>query len=52
MPDLEVELADGVLRLRLNRPEVFNAFSAEMAVGFASELEAARETGATDTQAA
>ncbi|MEI5672271.1 MULTISPECIES: enoyl-CoA hydratase-related protein [unclassified Nocardioides] len=41
MPDLEVELADGVLRLRLNRPEVFNAFSTEMALGFASELEAA-----------
>lgn len=41
MPDLETTLAEGVLRLRLNRPEVFNAFSAEMALGFASELEAA-----------
>lgn len=41
MPDLEVGLADGVLRLRMNRPEVFNAFSAEMALAFAGELEAA-----------
>lgn len=41
MPDLEVALADGVLRLTLNRPEVFNAFSREMATAFASELEAA-----------
>lgn len=41
MPELETTLADGVLRLTLNRPEVFNAFSAEMALGFASELEAA-----------
>ncbi|HTW17782.1 MAG TPA: enoyl-CoA hydratase [Nocardioides sp.] len=41
MPELEVDLADGVLRLRLNRPEVFNAFSRDMALAFAAELEAA-----------
>lgn len=41
MPDLEVDLADGVLRLRMNRPEVFNAFSDEMAQAFAGELESA-----------
>jgi len=41
LPDLEVDLADGVLRLRMNRPEVFNAFSAEMALAFAAEVEAA-----------
>lgn len=41
MPDLAVDLADGVLRLRFDRPEVFNAFSDEMAQAFAGELEAA-----------
>lgn len=41
MPDLAVEHADGVLRLRFDRPEVFNAFSDEMAQTFATELEAA-----------
>lgn len=41
MPDLAVEHADRVLRLRFDRPEVFNAFSDEMAQAFASELEAA-----------
>ncbi len=42
MSDLEVHLADGVLWLRMNRPEVFNALSDEMAVGLAEELEGAR----------
>ena len=42
MSDLEVHLADGVLWLRMNRPEVFNALSDEMAVGLAEELERAR----------
>jgi enoyl-CoA hydratase len=41
LPDLEVDLAGGVLRLRMNRPEVFNAFSTEMALAFAGEVEAA-----------
>ncbi|NPC97575.1 enoyl-CoA hydratase [Nocardioides sp. zg-DK7169] len=41
MSDLEVHLADGVLWLRMNRPEVFNALSDEMAVGLAEELERA-----------
>jgi len=42
LSDLEVHLADGVLWLRMNRPEVFNALSDEMAVGLAEELERAR----------
>jgi enoyl-CoA hydratase len=41
LPDLEVALDGGVLRLRMNRPEVFNAFSEEMALAFAGELERA-----------
>jgi enoyl-CoA hydratase len=42
LPDLQVDLLrDGVLRLRFDRPEVFNAFSDEMAQAFAGELEAA-----------
>ncbi|WP_244962995.1 enoyl-CoA hydratase-related protein [Nocardioides dongkuii] len=41
VPGLLVELRDGVLRLTLDRPDVLNAFSAEMAVGLASELERA-----------
>ena len=33
MAELEVELADGVLTLRLNRPEHFNALTGAMVVG-------------------
>jgi len=41
-PHLRVELrADGSLRLTLDRPEVLNAFSDEMALALAEQLEAA-----------
>jgi enoyl-CoA hydratase len=39
--DLDVHLADGVLRLTLDRPDVLNAMSAEMALALAEELERA-----------
>ena len=35
---LEVTLADGVLTLRLNRPEAFNALTAEMTIGLVEAL--------------
>lgn len=38
---LLVDRTDGVLRLTFNRPEVFNAFSGELAVALAEELERA-----------
>jgi enoyl-CoA hydratase len=38
---LEVGLADGVLTLRLNRPEQFNALTAEMVRGLVTELRGA-----------
>ena len=41
MPDLEVAVADGVLRLTLNRPEVLNALTGEMADELAAVLEGA-----------
>ena len=37
-PDLLVDLVDGALWLTMNRPEVFNAMSPEMAIGLAAEL--------------
>jgi enoyl-CoA hydratase len=42
LPDLEVELTDGVLSLRLNRPEVLNALDEAMVVALAEQLEGAR----------
>jgi enoyl-CoA hydratase len=39
--DLQVELVDGVLRLRFARPEVLNALSGPMAVTLAEQLERA-----------
>ncbi len=39
MSDLVTDLANGVLTLRFNRPEVLNALSAEMSLGFSSALE-------------
>ncbi len=39
MSDLVTDLADGVLTLRFNRPEVLNALSAEMSLGLSSALE-------------
>jgi enoyl-CoA hydratase len=39
LADLEVLVEDGVLRLTLNRPEVFNALSAAMADDLAQHLE-------------
>jgi enoyl-CoA hydratase len=41
LSDLVAEVADGVLTLTLNRPEVFNAISDEMSDGLASALETA-----------
>jgi enoyl-CoA hydratase len=41
LAELETGLADGVLRLTFNRPEVLNALSAPMAAQFAEELEQA-----------
>jgi enoyl-CoA hydratase len=41
LPDLIEDVADGVLRLTLNRPEVFNAMSDEMSDRLASALESA-----------
>lgn len=41
MADLETRVADGVLWLTLNRPEVFNALSAEMADDIAALVEEA-----------
>lgn len=41
MPDLEVDTADGVLRLRFNRPELLNALSGEMADELATAIETA-----------
>ena len=39
--DLRVECAEGVLRLTLDRPEVFNALSGEMILGLVQELRGA-----------
>ncbi|GCD90936.1 enoyl-CoA hydratase [Nocardioides sp. LS1] len=41
MPDLETRVEDGALWLTMNRPEVFNALSGEMAVEIAATIEAA-----------
>ncbi|EON24934.1 MULTISPECIES: enoyl-CoA hydratase-related protein [Nocardioides] len=41
MPDLLTDVADGVLTLTFNRPEVFNALSGEMSLGLADQLEGA-----------
>ncbi|MGZ4496741.1 MAG: enoyl-CoA hydratase-related protein [Nocardioides sp.] len=41
LADLEVHVADGALWLRMNRPEVFNALSGEMATRIAEEPEGA-----------
>lgn len=41
MPDLDVDLSGSVLRLRLNRPEVLNALSGDLARGLADALEQA-----------
>jgi enoyl-CoA hydratase len=41
LSDLEVVAADGVLRLTLNRPEVFNALTGEMADEVAAVIEGA-----------
>ena len=41
MPDLETSLSEGVLRLTLNRPEVYNALTAEMADDVATLVEGA-----------
>ena len=41
MPDLETSVSGGVLRLTLNRPEVFNALTAEMADDVAALIEGA-----------
>lgn len=42
VPGLDVTLADGVLRLTLDRPETLNALTAEMADAFAATLERAQ----------
>jgi enoyl-CoA hydratase len=39
LPDLETRVADGALRVTLNRPEVYNALSVEMADELAGLLE-------------
>ena len=39
VPGLAVDLADGVLTARFDRPEVFNAVSGEMMLGLADLLE-------------
>ena len=41
MPDLEVGLADGVLRLTLDRPEQLNALTGDMVLGLIEHLRAA-----------
>lgn len=41
MSDLETDLADGVLTLRFNRPDVLNALNGEMSLGLAEALEGA-----------
>lgn len=41
MPDLKTRVEDGALWLTMNRPEVFNALSGEMAVEIASTIEEA-----------
>ncbi|GAB3768669.1 enoyl-CoA hydratase [Nocardioides ginsengisegetis] len=41
MPDLETRVEDGALWLTMNRPEVFNALSGEMAVEIAASIESA-----------
>lgn len=41
MADLLTDVADGVLRVTFNRPDVFNAFSDEMTLGFVTALESA-----------
>jgi enoyl-CoA hydratase len=41
LPDLETRVSDGVLRVTLNRPEVFNALTAEMADQIAALVEGA-----------
>jgi enoyl-CoA hydratase len=41
LSDLEVAVSDGVLRLTLNRPEVFNALTGEMADEVAAVIEGA-----------
>ena len=41
MPDLEVDVADGVLRLTFNRPELLNALTGAMADELAATVEAA-----------
>jgi len=48
LPDLEVAVADGVLRLRFNRPEMLNALTGEMADDLAGALESA--TGREDVR--
>ncbi|HEY0953026.1 enoyl-CoA hydratase [Nocardioides sp.] len=48
MPDLEVDSADGVLRLRFDRPEMLNALTGEMADDLAGALETA--TGREDVR--
>jgi enoyl-CoA hydratase len=48
LADLEVRVEDGALWLTLNRPDVFNALSAEMAVDIARLTEAA--TGRDDVR--
>ena len=39
--DLQVDLADGVLRLRFDRPEMLNALTGEMADALAEHVESA-----------
>lgn len=41
MSDLEVAVAEGVLRLTLNRPDHFNALTGEMVVGLVEQLRGA-----------
>lgn len=41
MADLETDIAEGVLTLRFNRPDVLNALSGEMSLALSEELEGA-----------